>query len=212
VSNLILSCVRVSRDVVPHRLLALSALLGLCLLTPPATAEIYRYTDENGAVVLNRQGVPPEYVGRGYQVLNNQGRVIKVVPRALNGEEIKQMHAEKERLLHDERLLRLYSRPEDVDHIKQSKLREFDGLIKKMQNQLNPLSDQLALLYQQLAKSRSEGKGDSAHLTKQINQLKSEQRRLQELIVNYRAQRNKTEEEFNAEQARLAELLDSAAS
>jgi len=52
--------------------------LTLCLASL-SLADIYRYTDERGVIVLNRQGVPPQYVDKGYQVLNEHGRVIKVV-------------------------------------------------------------------------------------------------------------------------------------
>jgi len=71
--------------------------LSLCLQVPGSLAEVYRYTDENGTVVLNRQGVPPQYVNNGYQVLNDYGRVIKVVPRAPTPEELAEQQAEQKR-------------------------------------------------------------------------------------------------------------------
>ena len=42
--------------------------------------ELYRYVDRHGVTVLDRQGVPPEYVGKGYEVLNQRGRVVQTVP------------------------------------------------------------------------------------------------------------------------------------
>ena len=39
--------------------------------------------------------VPPEFVSRGYEVLNEEGKVIRVVPRALTEEENKQRNAEQ---------------------------------------------------------------------------------------------------------------------
>jgi len=193
---------------------AFALLLRFCLFTPLAFAgEIYRYTDEGGNIVLNRQGVPPQYVDKGYQVLNKQGRVIKTVPRTPTAEERAQMAAEEARLADDERLLRLYSRPEDVRRAKESKLREFDILIEKTENQLPSLNDKLANLYQQLDESRREQQvANDASLAQEITKLKTEQRRLQGLIQGYKAQRLKAENEFEAEQARLAELLSAAAS
>jgi hypothetical protein len=32
---------------------------------------LYRYVDSRGVTVLDRQGVPPEYVGKGYEVLQS---------------------------------------------------------------------------------------------------------------------------------------------
>jgi len=171
-------------------------------------ADIYRYTDENGTIVLDRQGVPPQYVDKGYQVLNDQGRVIRTVPRAPTAEEIAQIKAEQEKRDNDERLLRLYSNPEDVNRTKQSKLREFDNLIEKTQNQITPLSEKLATLYEKLVESRrNQESADNTNLALEINILKTEQRRLQSLLVEYKAQRRKAEETFNAEQARLEKLL-----
>ena len=40
-----------------------------------AATEMYRYIDERGVTVIDRLGVPPEHVARGYEVLNEQGRI-----------------------------------------------------------------------------------------------------------------------------------------
>jgi len=163
--------------------------------------------------VLNRQGVPPQYVDKGYQVLNEHGRVIKVVPRAPTPEEIQQKQAEQARREYDARLLRLYSSPEDVSRAKQSKLREFDALIEKTQSQLSPINDKLAYLYDKLTAIRRDREAaDDPDLALEVSQLKTEQRRLQTLIVQYRAQRLKASSEFDDEQARLVELLNGSAS
>ncbi|EPN61726.1 hypothetical protein A244_05234, partial [Pseudomonas syringae pv. actinidiae ICMP 18807] len=41
---------------------------------------LYRYVDSRGVTVIDTQGVPPDYVAKGYEVLNGRGRVIQVVP------------------------------------------------------------------------------------------------------------------------------------
>ena len=41
----------------------------LCSLLLPLSgvaAELYRYVDDKGVTVLSRQGVPPEFIGKGY--------------------------------------------------------------------------------------------------------------------------------------------------
>jgi len=187
--------------------------LFFLLAAPCSLADIYRYTDGDGKTVLSRQGVPSEYIGKGYQVLNEQGRVIKTVPRAPSPEEReqlqKQKQAEKAQRDKDERLLRLYSTVDDVERTKQNKLREFDALIEQTQDELAPLSEKLAVLYKQLAGTRRSGEAaPSGQLTEEINQLKNKQRGLQKQIVQYRAGRREAEEGFNAERARLAELLE----
>jgi len=181
--------------------------LSLCLTVTPGFADIYRYTDERGTVVLSRQGVPPQYIDNGYQVLNDAGRLIKAVPRALTPEEVAKQQTEDKRRELDARLLRLYSTQDDIVRAKQSKLREFDNLIENTQKQLSPISEKLAYLYEKLAVIRDRQAADDAQLALDINTLKTEQRRLQSLIVSYREQRRQAEAEFDKEQARLSELL-----
>ena len=62
---------------------------GVVLLSLSMLAEarqLYRYRNADGVVVVDYQ-VPVEYVGKGYEVLNDEGIVIKVIPRELTEEE-----------------------------------------------------------------------------------------------------------------------------
>ena len=70
--------------------------LGLLFSGASHAVEYYRYADERGITVINRQGVPPHLIGNGYEVLSEQGRVLRVVPRAPTPEEYRKMQAEKE--------------------------------------------------------------------------------------------------------------------
>ncbi|MBP8237047.1 MAG: DUF4124 domain-containing protein, partial [Pseudomonas sp.] len=85
-----------------------SLLLGLLLPVVAGAAELYRYVDDKGTTVLSRQGVPPEHISKGYEVLNDQGRVIQVIPPAPSAEEMKRILADKARASSDAQLLRLY--------------------------------------------------------------------------------------------------------
>jgi len=85
-------------------------------------------------------------------------------------------------------------------------------LIEKTQSQLSPINDKLAYLYDKLTAIRRDRKADDPDLALEVSQLKTEQRRLQTLIVQYRAQRLKAASEFDDEQARLVELLNGSAS
>jgi hypothetical protein len=86
---------------------------------------LYRYRNAEGNVVVDYH-VPANSVGGGYEVLNSNGMVIKVVPRALTAEEMKakdaedkreqQAKAEQERLRKwDESLLLHYSTVADIE-------------------------------------------------------------------------------------------------
>lgn len=43
---------------------------------PGGAVELYRYVNDKGVVVLDRQGVPPQYIGKGYQVLNEDRKSV----------------------------------------------------------------------------------------------------------------------------------------
>ena len=57
--------------------------------------ELYRYTDDNGVVVLDRQ-VPPRFIANGYEVLDSHGRVKQVIPPAPTVEEREAQRREQE--------------------------------------------------------------------------------------------------------------------
>lgn len=95
---------------------------------------MYRYIDGAGRVVVGYQ-IPPEDVARGYEILNDEGMVIRVVPAAPTEEEIEaadaakrreaQARKEEERLRRwDESLLRRYSTVADIEEARERALRE----------------------------------------------------------------------------------------
>ncbi len=63
-------------------------LLPLLLTGAPdlIAQNLYRYRAENGVMVVDFR-VPPEYADQGYEVLDENGSVVDVVPRALTPEE-----------------------------------------------------------------------------------------------------------------------------
>jgi hypothetical protein len=190
------------------RLIRCSLLLGLLLPVVASAVELYRYTDERGTTVLSRQGVPPEHIGRGYQVLNEQGRVIRVIPPAPTAEELRRMQLEKAQALSDVQLLRLYSTPEDVERARQRKLAELDGLIGVARGNLQSVRNQQANLQSQAAEHERAGREVPAHLLAQIDNQIAEQARLKSDIERYQALREQSNANFDADLERLKQLTE----
>ena len=184
-----------------------SLLLGLLLPVVAGAAELYRYVDDKGTTVLSRQGVPPEHISKGYEVLNDQGRVIQVIPPAPSPEEMKRILAEKARASSDAQLLRLYSTPDDVERARARKLAELDGLIGVARGNLQSVRTQQANLQSQAAEHERAGRAVPAHLLAQIDNQKAEQARLKGDILRYQAARKEADSSFNADRDRLKELL-----
>ena len=187
--------------------------LLLCLLLPLSSmaTELYRYVDNKGVTVLSRQGVPPEFIGKGYEVLNDQGRVLRVIPPAPSPEEFARLQAEKARASSDAQLLRLYSNLDDVDRARERKLSELDGVIGVARGNLQSVRTQQANLQSQAADHERAGRQVPEHLLAQINNLRGEQERLQRDIDRYKESRIQAEKSFAADRARLVELFGGSA-
>ncbi|UVO18478.1 DUF4124 domain-containing protein [Stutzerimonas stutzeri] len=181
--------------------------LGLLTATLADAAELYRYTDERGVVVLDRHGVPPQHIGRGYEVLNEQGRVVRVVPPAPTAEEMQRQQQAKARAAADVQLLRLYASPDDVDRARKRKLAELDSIIGITQSNLQSLRTQQETLRAQAAQHERAGREVPQNLLTQIANLEKEQAGLQRDQVRYQRAKVEADANFARDRERVAELL-----
>jgi len=181
-------------------------LCGL-LATTVVQAELYRYVDDKGVVVLNRQGVPPQHIGKGYEVLNDQGRVTRVVPAAPTPEERQRLLEAKARASSDAQLLRLYASVKDVERAKARKLSELDSVIGITRGNLQSLRTQQANLQSQAAGHERAGREVPEQLLTQIDNLRKEQASLLRDIERYNQARKQAEASFVREHQRVGELL-----
>lgn len=118
------------------------ALKGLAL---PAWAQnIYRYEDSSGRTVFNAT-IPPEFVSKGYTVLNSRGQV---VPPAPSAEEVAALRAEAEARRRqqeaDALLLRLYRSPEEVERKRDERLTQLDTQIAGLNVTITKLDGEIA--------------------------------------------------------------------
>lgn len=185
------------------RLLLLLSLLGAAA----AQADLYRYVDDKGVVVLDRHGVPPQYIGKGYEVLNDQGRVTRVVPPAPTPEERQRLLEAQARASSDAQLLRLYASVKDVERAQARKLSELDAVIGITRGNLQSLRTQQANLQSQAAAHERAGREVPKPLLTQIDNLSREQASLRRDIERYKGARKRAEVSFVQERQRVAELL-----
>ncbi|MER0044413.1 MULTISPECIES: DUF4124 domain-containing protein [unclassified Pseudomonas] len=181
--------------------------LGLLLPLWANAAEMYRYTNAQGITVIDRQGVPSEFIAKGYEVLNEHGRVVRVVPPAPTAEEMQKILADRERAKSDAQLLRLYSSLEDVDRAQARKLAELDGLIGVAKGNLQSVRQQQANLQKQAADQERAGREVPKPLLDQISSQRDEQVRVKKDIERYQAARAQAQKTFAADRLRVGELL-----
>jgi hypothetical protein len=172
---------------------------------PPQTL-LYRYVDSRGITVLDRQGVPPEYIAKGYEVLNAQGRVVQTVPPAPSAEQIRQAQAKKAQASADAQLLDLYSNVDDVDRALARKLSELDALIAMTQGNLKGLMTQLATLQGQAADHERAGRPIAQSLIDQMGDLREQQQNLNQTILRYQQARSQAEVSFAEDRVRILQL------
>ena len=203
-----------------HRKFSLPALAGLVLATlalPAAAANIYKYLDENGGTVFNSY-IPAEYVSKGYTILNAQGQVIQVVPRAATPEEIAAQAASKaaeeqalaDRLVqqeNDKLLTRLYRAPDEIE-------RKRDYTLDQMKTQqdlarlgLTKASAEVARVQAIIDTAKKEGREPSADAVKKIEDAKTEESVLQAQINKMETDKAKVIADASRDIMRLREIM-----
>lgn len=172
----------VTRSPVVSRLLLSASLLALAPLV--LGAELYRYTNAEGTVVIDHR-IPPEYVARGYEVLNERGVVVQVVPRELTPEEranrdaaeklAAEAAAEQKRLREwDESLLLRYSTIEDIEAARERELRDLRIRVSILKSNKRSLKQQVESYQAQAADQERMGRSVEASHLKAIEDLQGE--------------------------------------
>lgn len=181
-------------------------LAGLLAVTT-AQAEVYRYVNRQGVVALDRLGVPPEYVANGYEVLDEEGRVLRVVPPAPSAEELARRAAAQRQAAFDAELLQRYASAADLEWAQVRRLRDLDGLARIAQGNLEASRRRLQEIERQAAEHQRAGQPLAPELLAQRDQQQREERRLAAELKRVQAQRTSSEAEFARERTRLQELL-----
>lgn len=188
---------------------AAALLVGWVVLVPlPASAELYRYKNEDGITVLDSH-VPARYVKDGYTILSLDGRVLEVVERALTEQEILDRNrviaaneanerAKQARLSADQNLLKIYGSAEDVIRARDTKLSSVKKVIVVSQANLQRLLLQKVDLETELANLERSGRSIPADrlehlrgLVQRINmaelEIKGKHQELDQLSQTYAA-------------------------
>ena len=125
----------VCKPVVTRFSIPIALFVAVLLVSVSTQADnLYRYKNNVGGTVVDWR-VPPEFAGRGYEVLNAQGQVVEVVPRQLSSGELQnkdlvkrlqqEATVERARLAKwDKFLLLRYSTVEDIDAARDRALRD----------------------------------------------------------------------------------------
>lgn len=181
-------------------------LLGL-LAAGSAQAEVYRYVNRQGVVALDRQGVPPEYVANGYEVLDEAGRVLRVVAPAPSAEESARRAEAQRQAAADAELLQRYTSAADLEWAQVRRLRDLDSLAGIARSNLEAGRRLLEDVERRAAERQRAGQALAPELLAQREKLQQEQQRLAAELDRVQKLRAVAEVEFARERARLQQLL-----
>ena len=181
-----------------------------------AESHLYRYKDQHDTTVIGLS-VPPEFVSKGYDILNRQGRVIQHVAPALTPAQIKARDERekalklkalqaKQQRIKDEELLRLYSQPDDAVRILKRKIQDIKDLIALKKSNIYSHQNQKEVLEKKAADLQRSGRKIPDSLLSEIKVEASKITSLKEEIKAQQVKMKQTYETFDQKITRL-ELL-----
>ena len=201
----------------PTALLVIAALLsGLSQVA--LSRDLYRYYDGEGKMVIDYR-VPAEYAGAGYEVLNDKGVVIKVVPRELTEEEKQQRNAleiqqaaaeaEQERLRKwDESLLLRYSTIADIEDMRERSLRDLRIRVSILKSNRRSLKQQVENYQSQAADLERRGQEVDVDRLQVIEELQREIAATDRAIAERQREIQEVSAGYQADIERFAQLLE----
>lgn len=196
--------------------LVTSALI-LALISPVAfAARLYRF-NVDGQMIM-KDHVPPEYAQMGYDILNDQGLVVKRISPAPTPEELAAMAAQeaikKARLERirirreaDQALLRVYSKPADVERARKRKVGNIDGYISLQQRRIVDLTEKLERAQARAANYERSGQEIPVDMRLEIAQLQNQIRESHSNIKTRNMEKVESTKVYAEEYSRMQILL-----
>jgi hypothetical protein len=199
------------------RALVMFALLA-GFIQDAAAANTYRYKDDNGRLIYGST-VPPQFVRNGYEILNERGVVIQVVPRALTAAEIAAQEAQRaeqeaadavarEQQRADNLLLRLYRSPDEIARKRDESVTIIDGQITALVASLGKVEAEVTRLEGVVANQTANGGAAAAQTLETLRIQADERDRLVTLRTRLDMERATAIADADRDMKRLAELMD----
>lgn len=190
--------------------IAVSALL----FSAVAQARLYRYTDESGQIVISNT-VPAKASVRGYEVIDDKGRVVQTIDAAPTQQELDARAAREERKKEqarqreeDTKLLKRFSTPDDAVRAMYRKLQELKSLNQLKRGNIAVLSNQLADERSRAANLERSGRDIPDSVLEKIDRLQSQISDIEREIATQNNEIKAARERFEADIKRLEELTD----
>jgi chromosome segregation ATPase len=186
-----------------------ASVVALLLFTAAASAGMYRFTDENGQIVISNT-IPQAASTRGYDILNSSGRVIETIDPAPTAEQIaarearKRFEEKQERQLElDKKLLERFSHPDEAVRAMYRKIRELRGLSQLKRGNISVIEGQLDTEQGRAADRERSGREIAEATLEKIRRLESNIRQIEREISAQQAEIEAVKRQFLEDIERL---------
>ena len=197
--------------------MVLPALMLLGTLLPAEAAQLFRYRNDDGVVVLSST-LPPRYATRGYTILDHRGQVIREVSRQLTEAEVRAREeqeaaeaearrAREERARRDRELVRLYSSPDDVTRAMDRRIESIEGAVATMRTGIQRQRDRRSELRSRAADLERAGRPVPDVLIEEMESIEENIANREEEIAGRRQEIDAIRDSFARDRARLRFLL-----
>lgn len=206
----------ISKTLKQPTLTSFACLLLIIFSTQSIAAQLYRYTNEQGNLVIG-QAIPPKFVSKGYDILNAQGRMIETIPPALSAKQIahrdaqfkqekqaKIAHAAQDEI--DERLTQLYSHPDDAVRTLERRTQDIKNVIQVKLKRINNAKKQIIEQEEFAANRQRKGLSIPKPTLEKIDILKKDISNAQADILELKQEFEVILNEFDVKIRRLEEL------
>ncbi len=178
----------------------------------------YRFLNDSGETVIATQ-IPREAAGKGYEVLTDTGRVLKIVDPELSEEarqalslqqqiEYQKKAKVRQQAQEDEELLRLFASTEDVDRSLERLRDEIDSRIIVLSTNINRLKLQYEHKQAKGAELERSGRKVPDNLIQEMKDIQANQERFAEDIAVFEQEKGKLEADYATRRARVRFLLE----
>jgi chromosome segregation ATPase len=192
-------------------------LLAALLDTSIAFGErMYKWVDANGQVHYSNQ-LPPDAAQREREVINEQGRTLKVYQAPLSPEEkveakrLAELDARKKELAekranHDRSLLATYSNIKDMYKARDGKISAIESLIQLTNSRISSTQIRQQRLTEEAANYERSGKQLPASLLSQISNLRNQVERNKEFVDDKKREIEDIRLQYDSDIRRYTEL------
>jgi hypothetical protein len=201
--------------------MSLIRLLLIVTLTFPAlasAAQFYRWVDEEGNLFI-QNSIPPKYVKKGYEIIDEHGNVIQKIAPEMTEEERQALLKEEAdneearlnsemRQAQDEELLKQYRKPTDVDRAMKTALSQVDMAIQIKRNHIRVEQNSFDQLQAQAAISEKAGREVDASILEKMESFNQKIDQYNQDINQLKIRRDQIRDDFVKDRKRMIILWE----